>query len=90
MYIGSSRGIDEDEKVQLRDLLLKYQGCFSKNSEDMGLTNMAEHKIDTGNSRPIKQAPRKIPLAKVQDVNKEINYMLVKGVIEESDSPWVS
>lgn len=51
---------------------------------------MADHKIDTGNSRPIKQAPRRIPSAKVQDVNKEINDMLAKGVIEESDSPWSS
>lgn len=81
LYIESVRGIDEDEIVQLRDLLLKYQGCFSKNSEDMGLTNMAEHKIDTGNSRPIKQVPRRIPLAKIQDVNKEIREMLAKGRI---------
>lgn len=59
---------------------------------------MAEHKIYTGNSRPIKQAPRRIPLAKVQDVNKEnndmlakgVNDMLAKGVIEESDSLWSS
>lgn len=56
----------------------------------MGLTNMAEHNIDTGNSRPIKQAPWKIPLAKVQNVNKENNDMLAKRVIEESDSPWSS
>lgn len=41
---------------------------------------MAEHKIYTGNSRPIKQAPRRISLAKVQDVNKENNDMLAKGV----------
>lgn len=52
LYKESCKGISENEKEQLRDLLLKYQGCFSKHSEGMGLTNMAEHKIDTGNSRP--------------------------------------
>ena len=90
LYAESCLGISEDQKMQLENLLIKYQGCFSKTSEDMGLTDRAEHRIDTGNSRPIKQAPRRIPLAKMQDVNREIKEMLAKGVIEESDSPWSS
>jgi hypothetical protein len=48
LYEELCLGLNEKDKVQLKHLLVKYQGCFSKNSEDMGLTDMAEHKIDTG------------------------------------------
>ena len=54
------------------------------------MTDLTEHKIDTGNSYPIKQAPRRIPLAKMAEVEKEMQDMLEKGVIEQSDSPWSS
>ena len=56
----------------------------------MGLTDIVEHQIFTQDVPPIKQPPRRIPLAKMKDVDKEIEDMLNKGVIEESDSPWSS
>ena len=55
----------------------------------MGLTDLAMHKIETGNARPIKH-PRRIPVAKTQDVERETQDTLAKGFIEESDSPWSS
>ena len=86
-----SSGIKEEvDKRKLKNLLLEYQSSFSKSSQDMGLTDLAEHTIETGNTRPIKQAPRRIPLAKMQEVDQEIKDMLDKGVIEESESPWSS
>ncbi|KAK3090501.1 hypothetical protein FSP39_012342 [Pinctada imbricata] len=90
MYEESCSIPEEKEKHKLRDLLLKYQSSFSKSSQDIGQTSLAEHRIDTGNSHPIKQPPRRIPLAKMHEVDKEIKDMLEKGVIEDSDSPWSS
>lgn len=74
----------------MESLLLEYQISFSASSTDKGLTDLVEHKINTGHAPPIKQPPRKIPLAKMQEVENEINDMLEKGIIETSNSPWSS
>jgi hypothetical protein len=48
------------------------------------------HRIDTGDARPIRQPPRRIPLAKQEEVEEMLDDMQRHGVIEESDSPWSS
>ena len=48
------------------------------------------HRIDTGDARPIRQPPRRLPLAQQALVNYLLEDMKNKGVIEESDSPWSS
>jgi len=40
--------------------------------------------------KPIKQAPRRIPLHLREEVEHIIQEMKQRGVIEESRSPWVS
>ena len=74
----------------LKALLREFQNSFSRDSTDMGLTNLVEHRIHTGDAQPIKQHPRRIPLAKMEEAQNEIKDMLNKGVIEMSDSPWSS
>ena len=69
---------------------MEFQDSFSKDSSDMGLTNLVEHTINTGDSLPIKKNPRRIPLAKMKEAQDEIRKILDKGVIETSDSPWSS
>ena len=90
LFQESSKELGESDKIGLKNLLLKYRDSFSKSSQDMGLTDIVEHQIFTQNVPPIKQVPRRIPLAKMDDVDREIKDMLDKGVIEESDSPWSS
>ena len=82
--------VSQEQKQKLEKLLLKFQNSFSISSNDKGLTELIEHKINTGNAPPIKQPPRRIPLAKMAEVEKEINDMLDKNVIETSNSPWSS
>ncbi|CAC5421922.1 unnamed protein product [Mytilus coruscus] len=62
---------------------------FSAHETDLGLTHLTEHSIDTGDARPIKQAPRRVPLAFAEE---EKNYYpnARPGVIENSSSPWAS
>lgn len=50
-----------EQKQKLQNLLIEYQNSFSTTSTDMGLTNLVEHKINTGNAPPIKQHPRRLP-----------------------------
>jgi transposase InsO family protein len=71
-------------------LLIKYQDAFAKNDSDLGRTNVVLHDIDTGDARPIRQPPRRLPLAQQADCEKEVVSMLEKGVIEPGYSPWAS
>lgn len=68
--------LTQEQRRKLESLLIEYQGSLSASSTDKGLTDLVEHKINTGHAPPIKQPQRKIPLAKMQEVENEINDML--------------
>ena len=85
-----NEGRTEDEKQQVATLLSEYQDIFSNNDEDLGLTNLAEHKIEMTNSKPIKQPFRRVPLAFVNEEKQAIDKLLKQGVIRPSNSPWAS
>ncbi len=56
----------------------------------MGCTDLVTHSIDTGEHRPIRLPPRRLPITN-QDVEKsEVQKMLDKEVIEPCQSSWVS
>ena len=75
-----------DRKVIL-DTLLKYPDVFS---ESLGYTDVIAHKIDTGDTAPIRQYPRRFPYAYREEVSKQVSEMLEQGVIQQSNSPWAS
>lgn len=79
-----------DESQKISDLLCRYQTTFSKNNTDLGLTTLVQHEIDTGDSRPIKQPPRRVPLAFADEERKVVQQMEAQGIIRKSSSPWAS
>jgi len=74
----------------LHDLLSKHVDTFAKSSTDLGFCSVLQHDIDTSDHRPIKQPPRRPPLAARDVEDKILNDMLQSGVIEPSMSPWAS
>ena len=70
--------------------LIEFQDVFSKSDTDLGLTHLAEHEIDPGNAKPIKQQFRRVPLAFQKDEKEAIDKLLNQGVIRPSSSPWAS
>nr|XP_034339273.1 uncharacterized protein LOC117693135 [Crassostrea gigas] len=61
LYEASSQLLSETEKETFTKFLRQYQETFSKDEWDLGQTDLMEHEIDTGDSKPIKQPPRKVP-----------------------------
>ncbi|VDI14168.1 Hypothetical predicted protein [Mytilus galloprovincialis] len=51
-------------------------------------TSIVEHTIDTGDAKPIKLRPYRIPLSKKLDAEEEIRKMAEIGIIEPSSSAW--
>ncbi|XP_055854500.1 uncharacterized protein LOC129918155 [Episyrphus balteatus] len=71
-------------------LLHEYADIFSSPSGQYGRTQLVQHRIDTGDARPIRQPARRLPLAKQGEVEEMISTMKKDGLIENSKSPWAS
>ena len=92
LFLQTIEGVDlPDETVQgLKVLLRDHQDTFASSSTDLGFCPLVEHGIDTGDARPIKQSPRRPPIAAREAEDEILNAMLETGVIEPSNSSWTS
>ena len=53
-------------------------------------THLAEHCIETGDARPIRQPPRRVPMAFAGEEKEAIEQLIKQGVIQKSNSAWSS
>ena len=84
-------GISSRQRDQITGLLFEFQDVFAdEQGSCLGRTSLIKHKINTGSASPIKQAPRRMPLAKREIAEAEIDKMLKEDIIEPSNSPWSS
>ena len=81
--------LTDHQRNVAREFLQKHSGMFAS-GESSGRTNIVQHRINTGDAQPIRQAPRRLPLAKQEETEELVRKMLDEGVIEESNSPWSS
>lgn len=71
-------------------LLYNNIDLFATSLSEMPGTDVMLHRIDTGNSPPIrKRAYRHAPADKIE-IAKQVEEMAKAGIIEESDTPWSS
>ena len=63
-------GVTESQKEQLFFMFSNYSDVFCLHPNDMGHTTEVKHHIDTGDSPPIHQPPRRIPHAHRLEVKK--------------------
>ncbi|MES9883969.1 MAG: reverse transcriptase family protein, partial [Sedimenticola sp.] len=90
LYHKSCKDLCHAEKQQLKQLLMKHADVFAKSASDVGRTSVLKHKIETGDNVPIKQRPRRPPMAFANEEDKIIDSQLKAGIIRESTSPWAS
>ena len=74
----------------LKNLLVEFEDVFSKKDGDLGRTGLTKHKINVGDSTPIRQPARVPPLARREEAANAIKVMREQGIIEPSHSPWAS
>ena len=82
--------LDDEQSRKITNVLLCYQDVFSKSESDIGRASGVQHKIDTANSSPVKQNPRRLPLGKRQEVDSAVEKMYEQRIIDKSTSPWCS
>lgn len=69
---------------------MQYSDVIVEPDGELGRTDPIAHKIDTGDAKPIKLPPRRLPISQRDIAEHEIESMLQKEVIKPSESPWAS
>lgn len=83
----SCHNLTPEQQEALWQVLLEFEDIFALAEDEVGLTHLVQHDIDTGDARPIKTRPRRLPLAHQAAADGAIEEMLRAGIIEPSDSP---
>ena len=86
--ISKELGAEDTNKVLA--LLMKYGECFAVDNSELGRCNLAQHSIDTGPVKPVRQLPYSNAWKQREIIQKEVSEMLEDGVISPSISPWAS
>ena len=86
----STEGLSVAEKNVVSQLLCEFSDLFSTGTKDLGCTSLTKHQIQTGDAKPIRQPPRRLPLLKRKEATEAIQEMKQQGVIEPSTSAWSS
>ena len=78
-----------ENRAQLEHIIEKYAHVFAKDDMDIGITTRILHEIDTGENRPIRQHPRRIPYGEArEEATKQVKELSEAGLIRPSNSPW--
>ncbi len=88
--VKTSSELTIDQNKKLNNLIQQYEENFSQNNNDLGFYDKQEFEIDTGNEKPIKTKPYRVPYAQQPEVDSMIDEMLENKIISKSNSPWAS
>ena len=91
MYLDNTKEVtSERDKYCFFRLIREYADIFAKDRYDLGRTDLAKHHIDTGNSAPVKQKPRRLPHAHHAEIREQVEKLAETGIIKPSTSNYAS
>ena len=82
--------LSNSETNQLASLLIEYSDVFAESDTDLGCFTGIEHKIDTGDAKPIWQPMRRTPIGFEEEEKKHLDSMLESKIIQPSMSDWAA
>ena len=82
--------LNDDQRNKLLAVLYKNHNYFAWDENSLGRTNLVEHKVPTGDSKPIEQYQYPIPTIAKEAMREQVEDMLKKGIIQDSASSWCS
>lgn len=74
------------QHATMSELVSKHDQLF----EGIGLCERIQHEIDTGDSRPVSLGSRRIPVAYHAALDKHVDELLEKDIIEVANGQWCS
>ena len=88
MYEKNSDGLSGEDDKAFRHLLVNYGDVFAKTKMDLGKCTLVKHHIDTGDARPLKARPRRLPQAHFDEMSTQVRKLEANGIIKAADSEW--
>ena len=82
--------LEQWQQGELWKVLSDFMDILALTDNEVGLTHLVQHEIDTRDARTIKTRPRRLPMAHREAANRAVEEMQRDGIIELSDSPWAS
>lgn len=76
------------QQHQLEQTLIKFHDTLTDTR--IGITDVYEHEIRTGNSQPVRSNPYKTSPAKREIIKQKVKDLLDQGIIVPSSSKWAS
>ena len=88
LYQDCAKDLSPVQAEKVKSLLVNFRDAFACTGEPLGRTNLVQHEIRTGDARPVRVPPRRLPIHMEQVVRAELTTLLEQGVIQSSESPW--
>lgn len=85
-----SSQLTDNERHKLSLLIQEYSDIFVGPDGALGHTDIVKHNINTGDSKPVKIAPRRIAIKQRDVLEEELKKLLDNNLIEPSNSPWAA
>ena len=82
--------LPSEQKDLMHQLLSNYHDVFILSDGERGETDLIQMEIETGDARPIRQHPRRMPYSDREEVARQLKKMQEMSVIQPSKSPWSS
>lgn len=82
LYRRSCEGLQLEQTCKLRELLEGFADIFAARDKDCSHTSLVQHENNTGDTRPIRLHPRRLPLAKQTAAEKKSKRQHVQATSE--------
>ena len=86
--LENAEGAHYQQKDVVGQTVYIFRANFAKDDNQLGLTKIAEHTIDTSDNAPIKLPAHKTIPAKLAEIKKQVQQMLDSDIIQPSKSDW--
>ena len=67
--------LNEEQRSKVKALLVRHRTIISTGEHDIGRTHLVEHRIDTGEHRPIREPFRRHPFQHLGWIDEEVAKM---------------
>jgi len=78
-----------EDRAGLTGVILANHNCFALSDHELGETGLVEHEIKLTDRTPVATLTRRLPYALRKELEGELDQLITRGCIEQSNSPYV-
>ncbi|GBN83027.1 hypothetical protein AVEN_62824-1 [Araneus ventricosus] len=80
--------VDDLQRKELLSFLVEFTDAFDLENKPVKVSSKVKHRINTGDSQPVKQKPYRMSFKERLVIQEEVVKMLNFDIVEHSKSPW--